>query len=340
VNTQAAHRAPTYAGDSPHSRTDQKTEFGEFLQAARVRRGITLKQISDATKIPLRHLAALERGDVELLPSGMYRRAEVRAYAEAVGLDRKLALERLDGLLDDKEHRVASSAAEPPDSAGRLIGPVLLIGGSLAVAALVTSAIWSGPQKRDRNGPIERAPSRSDRAIESGGHASGGSADNRPTVPVERVSTVPDLPGRNAANVSGRHVERASNISDRPVGHAQTSPDPPGQSTVSAAEPASPLTPAREASVGTGGNEQVRQHVSPAPSAVAGQLVVVSDPPGARVTIDGIGRGVTPLAIAYLPSGSRRLRVTKDGYASQERLVRFVANGPQVTVQIALDKRD
>ena len=48
---------------------------------------MTLSSVADRTKIAPPLLAALERGDLTRLPGGLYRRAFVRAYAEAVGLD-------------------------------------------------------------------------------------------------------------------------------------------------------------------------------------------------------------------------------------------------------------
>jgi cytoskeletal protein RodZ len=57
------------------------------------------------------------------------------------------------------------------------------------------------------------------------------------------------------------------------------------------------------------------------------QLIVTSDPPGARVTVDGIGWGVTPVTIRYLPAGVKRLRVTNDGYSAVERLIAMQPDG-------------
>jgi hypothetical protein len=64
-------------------------------------------------------------------------------------------------------------------------------------------------------------------------------------------------------------------------------------------------------------------------------LVVTSDPPGARVMLDGIGRGTTPLTIRYLPPGDRMLRVLKDGYVSEERRI-HVAGGRSTTITLTL----
>ena len=65
------------------------------------------------------------------------------------------------------------------------------------------------------------------------------------------------------------------------------------------------------------------------------ELVVTSQPPGARVTVDGIGWGSTPATIRFLPAGSKRIRVIKDGYGSEERTVNLV-EGRRSTLDIPL----
>ena len=61
--------------------------FAARLRHERERRGIALSSIADRTKIAPPLLVALERGDLSRWPGGLYRRAFIRAYAEAVGLD-------------------------------------------------------------------------------------------------------------------------------------------------------------------------------------------------------------------------------------------------------------
>jgi cytoskeleton protein RodZ len=61
--------------------------FGERLRDARERRGISLRQIANATKISVSVLEALERNDISKLPGGIFGRAFVRSYAIEVGLD-------------------------------------------------------------------------------------------------------------------------------------------------------------------------------------------------------------------------------------------------------------
>src|SRR6185436_12543347 len=61
--------------------------FGGKLRDARERRGISLRQIANATKISIGALEALERNDISKLPGGIFSRAFVRSYAVEVGLD-------------------------------------------------------------------------------------------------------------------------------------------------------------------------------------------------------------------------------------------------------------
>src|SRR5438046_4730674 len=62
-------------------------DFGGKLRDARERRGISLRQIANATKISIGQLEALERNDISRLPGGIFSRAFVRSYAVEVGLD-------------------------------------------------------------------------------------------------------------------------------------------------------------------------------------------------------------------------------------------------------------
>jgi hypothetical protein len=60
--------------------------FCAALKRAREARCISLREISESTKIAVNHLTALERADLRHWPKGIYRRAYFRDYAKAVGL--------------------------------------------------------------------------------------------------------------------------------------------------------------------------------------------------------------------------------------------------------------
>jgi len=64
-------------------------DLGRKLREARERRGMTLRQVAEATRISVRALESLERNDIARLPGGIFSRAFVRAYAVEVGLARE-----------------------------------------------------------------------------------------------------------------------------------------------------------------------------------------------------------------------------------------------------------
>jgi GAF domain-containing protein len=61
--------------------------FGARLRQRRERQQIALTTIAEQTKIKLSLLEELERDDVSHWPSGIFRRAFIRAYAHAIGLE-------------------------------------------------------------------------------------------------------------------------------------------------------------------------------------------------------------------------------------------------------------
>jgi transcriptional regulator with XRE-family HTH domain len=62
-------------------------ETGKKLQAARKRLGLSLEEVERSTRIRLHHLEALEKGDLEALPSNVQARGFLHNYAEFLGLD-------------------------------------------------------------------------------------------------------------------------------------------------------------------------------------------------------------------------------------------------------------
>ena len=60
-----------------------------FLELSTIRRnrGISLQQIADSTKISIRSLEAIERGDFRKLPGGIYNTSYIKQYARAIDYD-------------------------------------------------------------------------------------------------------------------------------------------------------------------------------------------------------------------------------------------------------------
>ena len=62
------------------------------LSKVRERRGISLKQISEATKISVRFLQAIEAEEFDQLPGGIFSTSYIRQYAQHVGMEESRVL--------------------------------------------------------------------------------------------------------------------------------------------------------------------------------------------------------------------------------------------------------
>jgi len=245
--------------------------FGEFLRDARERRGKTLQQVASETRIPRRHLDALEQGQLDLLPGGMYRRAEVRAYADAVGLDRGLALAQLAQVLEAHEAAEAPRTRPTPFDAPSRNWAIYL-----ALALLTAATLWAASRWEVQSAPAVDPPVSEPQPLATTAPPS--------TVPAPSPSTTP------------------SATPDETSGTAPTA--------------VSKDTPA-------------------VPAPVDLTLTVTSSPDGARVLIDGIARGRTPVTVSHLEPGERRVRLVLEGFLSTESPV-SLGDRPSTSLHVDL----
>ena len=131
-------------------------DVGLELRQARERRGISLQQISNTTKISLRVLQAIEAADELRLPAKVFTRSFVKTYAMQVGLDpadtARRYLEQLEpppapSQIPDTARESIPDTPVQPNTQGRRVARVLqgrfgtasvLFLTALAVVALVT----------------------------------------------------------------------------------------------------------------------------------------------------------------------------------------------------------
>jgi cytoskeletal protein RodZ len=71
------------------------TELGKLLKETRLAKNLSLEEIHQATKIQKRYLEAIEEGNLDALPGHFYARAFAKSYAEAVGLDPDIVMEKV-----------------------------------------------------------------------------------------------------------------------------------------------------------------------------------------------------------------------------------------------------
>jgi len=137
--------------------------LSERLRRERELRGISLKQISEETRIGVRFLQALEDDRLDVIPGEFYRRSYLRAYTRYLGLDEERALNAYDFSRKDKP---SESGAESGAAAGFPALPVWLkwAGASLGIGlplvlflrAMPASTVGSEPVAMPR--PERGAP--------------------------------------------------------------------------------------------------------------------------------------------------------------------------------------
>ena len=111
--------------------------FGARLRLQRERQQVSLRDFAGQTKIQLSLVEGLERDDVSHWPGGIFRRAYVRAYARAIGLDPEAVLREFLELYPDpvgEDAAVAAIAEGAGDEAAKRRPPMrlrFLIGAAL-----------------------------------------------------------------------------------------------------------------------------------------------------------------------------------------------------------------
>jgi cytoskeletal protein RodZ len=115
---------------------------GERLRAAREQKELSLEDIAAQTRIPRRHLEAIEAADWDRLPAPTYTIGFARSYAGVVGLDRAEVADQLRSEMGGQ--RTPASAAEvfEPADPARTMPKTLVIGAILAVIVLVLVMSW------------------------------------------------------------------------------------------------------------------------------------------------------------------------------------------------------
>ena len=146
--------------------------FGEELRREREIRGISLKEIADATKISKRFLEAIERNDHTTLPAPVFTRGFVREYARYVGLNAEEMVNRYNfaAAKDDRIEKpphvekyptqpVRDISPKPPVKRG--IPPAYArVDRNIFFAVIIAIALggvayWAVQQRRDRENPAD-----------------------------------------------------------------------------------------------------------------------------------------------------------------------------------------
>ena len=108
---------------------------GERLRNARTKSGLDLNDVATRTRVPVRHLEAIEKSDYSALPSITYAIGFVRSYARAVGADEVALAADVRAELGRAPPEAADSPAYEPMDPARV--PSRLLAWTAAIVGLL-----------------------------------------------------------------------------------------------------------------------------------------------------------------------------------------------------------
>ena len=139
------------------------SSVGETLRRERLRKDLSLEQISRETKISARLLDAIEKDQFDLLPGGVFAKSFVRQYARFLGLDEEEMAAEVEKAINPAGDCPASPAPPEPtfkvprvaewEGMGRSSSSALPALAMVVAVMLVCSAVYAWWQRSRRPAP-------------------------------------------------------------------------------------------------------------------------------------------------------------------------------------------
>ena len=131
-------------GDTPDDSGQTAIRPGERLRAAREALGLDLTEIAARTRIPQRHLEAIEQGTYSGLPSITYATGFAKAYARAVDADEVAIARDVRAELGQIERPAVTPEYPLQEPSRAAPGGVVWLGVIVAVLLVAGIGIWYG----------------------------------------------------------------------------------------------------------------------------------------------------------------------------------------------------
>jgi cytoskeleton protein RodZ len=277
-------------------------DVGEALRAAREKLGLAVEDIAQATRVRAAHIAALERFDLEALPSRPFAVGFVRAYARALGLEPEAVVARFRAeapRVDDALRGPGGLHLQGRHRTGWIaIATILVLGAVMTWNVARRAAIAQRYARADAIGapapptPPAAGAARLGPPLPAPPEAAAPPAYQTPGLgPTPSLEAAP-APEAEAASTAGRIFVAAGTIFGAPAAASGI--------TLQATKPASLIVR------GAGGAVYFARQLAAGEAwrgpALAGLTVDVSNPAAVEVFAGGVSRG--PLARAQTPLSS------------------------------------
>jgi cytoskeleton protein RodZ len=206
------------------NQTTAKDGFGVHLRREREMRGVTLEEISSATRIGTRFLDALETEHWDRLPGGVFNRGFVRSTAQFLGLDPEAMLAEYTIATTDSARPAApvlihSQSSWTPKTANAPRDRRWVPGVVIVVIAAVAVAGWFG-WRHVRN--VRRARADAAALAATSGATTGAAADSTSPAPdasSPAATATPDTPDATSQSTQvGASQPATSDSSSAPGG--------------------------------------------------------------------------------------------------------------------------
>ena len=125
--------------------------IGDYLKTERETRRLSIEEVSRTTRIPRKTLKSLEEDRFDDLPSGVFVRGFIKAYASAVHIDADEVLARFDA----ERPRVVAPAPLASVRTGRRYGVLVLAITTAALFAIIVTAFVLVRRAPAQDDPIE-----------------------------------------------------------------------------------------------------------------------------------------------------------------------------------------
>jgi cytoskeleton protein RodZ len=128
-----------------------RESIGQVLKHEREERRLSIEEVSSTTRIPRRTLESLEQDRFEDLPSGVFVRGFIKAYASAVHIDAGDVLARF----DERRPKTLPPAPLASVRSRRRYGAILLAIATAALFAIIVATFALVRRAPAQDEPIE-----------------------------------------------------------------------------------------------------------------------------------------------------------------------------------------